>query len=93
MKIMDTGAVTINMATKTGIMIMIMIERVTVTVTKSTAIKGMGMGMGTMTAITKLCIAGTRAIAETCRLDSQRGIDCRPAWNGNWNFVARCRPV
>jgi len=89
MKIMDTGVVTTNMATKTKIMIMI--ERATVT--KSTAIKAMGMGMGTMTAITKLCMAGTRAIAGICRLDSQRGIDCRPAWNVNWNFVARCRPV
>jgi hypothetical protein len=91
MKIMDTGAVTINMATKTGIMIMI--ERVTVTVTKSTAIKAMGMGMGTTTAITRLCMAGTRTIGETCRRDSQKRIDCRLAWNGNWNFGARCRPV
>jgi hypothetical protein len=39
--------------------------------------------MGTMTAITRLCMAGTRAIGETCRLDSQRRIDCRLAWNGN----------
>src|SRR6267142_942750 len=80
MKIMDTGVV-INMATKTKIMIMTMIERVTVT--KSTAIKAMGMGM--MTAITRLCMAGTRAIGNTCRLDSQRRINCRPDWNGNWN--------
>jgi len=61
------------------------------TPTKSTAIKTVGMGM--MSATTKLCMAGTRTIAETCRLDSQRGIDCRPVWNGNWNFGARCRPV
>jgi hypothetical protein len=54
---------------------------------------GMGMGTGTMSATTKLCMAGTRAIAETCRPVSQRGIDCRPAWNGNWNFGARCRPA
>ncbi len=46
---MDTGAVTINMATKTKITI----ERVT----KSTAIKAMGM----MTATTGLCVAGTSA--------------------------------
>jgi hypothetical protein len=89
MKIMDTGVVTTNTATKTKIMIMI--ERATVA--KSTAIKDVGMGMGTMTAITRLCMAGTTAIAETCRLVSQRGIDCRLAWNGNWNFGARCRPV
>jgi hypothetical protein len=89
MKIMNTGVVTTNMATKTKIMIMI--EKATVT--KSTATEDMGMGMDTMTAITRLCTAGMRAIAETCRLDSQREIDCRPAWNGNWNFVARCRPV
>jgi len=87
MKVMDTGAVTIRMAMKTKIMRTI--ERVTAT--KSIAIKDMGMGM--MTAITKLCMAGTRAIGRTCRLDSQRGIDCRLAWNGNWNFEARCRPV
>jgi hypothetical protein len=86
---MDTGAVTINMATKTKIMIEI--ERVTATVTKSTAIKAMGMGM--MTAITRLCMAGTRTIGETCRLVSQKRIDCRLDWNGNWNFGARCRPV
>ncbi len=91
MKIMDTGTVTINMATKTKIMIMI--ERATVTESTATKDMGMGMGMGMTTVITKLCMAGTRAIAETCRLDSQRGIDCRPAWNGNWNFGARCRPV
>ena len=78
---MDTGAVAINMATKTKIMI----ERVT----KSTAMDAMGM----MTAITRLCMAGTKTIGETCRLDSQKRIDCRLAWNGNWNFEARCRPV
>jgi hypothetical protein len=89
MKIMDTGAVTINMVTTTKIMIMI--ERATVI--KSTAIKDMGMGMDMMTAITRLCMAGTRAIAETCRPDSQKRIDCRLAWNGNWNFGARCHPV
>jgi hypothetical protein len=95
MKVMDTGAVTINMATKTKITIDTVTKIMTgrVTATKSTAIKAMGMGMGTMTAITRLCMAGTRAIAETCRLVSKRGIDCRLAWNGNWNFVARCRPV
>jgi hypothetical protein len=91
MKIMDTGAVTINMATKTKITITITIERVTAT--KSTAIKAMGMGMGMMTAITRLCMAGTRTIGETCRLVSQKRIDCRLDWNGNWNFGARCRPV
>jgi hypothetical protein len=78
---MDTGAVAINMATKTKIMI--------VRVTKSTAMKAVGM----MTVIIRLCMAGTRAIGETCRLDSQRRIDCRLAWNGNWNFGALCRPV
>ena len=88
---MDTGAVTINMATKTKIAIEI--ERVTATATKTTAIKAIGMGMGTMTAITRLCMAGTRAIGNTCRLVSQRGTDCRPDWNGNWNFEAPCRPV
>jgi hypothetical protein len=87
MKVMDTGAVTIRMATKTKIMITI--ERVTAT--KSTAITAMGMGM--MTAITRLCMAGTKAIGRTCRLVSQRGIDCLLAWNGNWNFVAHCRLV
>jgi hypothetical protein len=87
MKVMDTGAVTIRMATKTKIMITI--ERVTAT--KTTAIKAMGMGM--MTAITRLCMAGTRAIGRICRLDSQRGIDCHLGWNGNWNFEARCLPV
>ena len=93
MKIMDTGGVTINMAPKTKITIKI--ERATATATKSTTIKtmGMGMGMGMMSETTRLCMAGTRAIAETCRPVSQRGIDCRPAWNGNWNFGAPCRPV
>ena len=91
MKIMDTGTVTINMATKTKIMIMI--ERATVTESTATKDMGMGMGMGMTTVITKLCMAGTRAIGETCRLASQKRIDCRLAWNGNWNFVARCRPV
>jgi len=94
---MDTGAVTINMATKTKITITIKIERVTATATKTTAIKtmgmGMGMGMGMTSATTRLCMAGTRAIGETCRPVSQRGIDCRLDWNGNWNFGARCRPV
>jgi len=93
MKVMDTGVVTINMATKTKITIKIKIERVTATATETTAIKTMGMGMGMMSATTRLCMAGTRAIAETCRLASQKRIDCRLAWNGNWNFVARCRPV
>jgi hypothetical protein len=88
---MDMDAVTINMATKTKIKITI--ERVTVIVIKSTAIKAMAMGMGMMTAITRLCMAGTRAIGETCRLDSQKRIDCRLAWNANWNFGVRCRPV
>jgi len=78
---MATGAVAINMATKTKIMI----ERVT----KSTAMKAMGM----MTAITRIFMAGTRSIGETCRLDSPKGIGCRLAWNGNSNFGARCRPV
>jgi hypothetical protein len=87
MKVMDTGAVTIRMAMKTKITIMI--ERVTGT--KTTAIMVMGMDM--VTAITRLCMAGTRAIGETCRLDSRRGIDCLLAWNGNWNFVAHCRLV
>jgi len=87
MKVMDTGAVTINTATKTKTTTMI--EEVTVT--KSTDIKAMGMGM--MTAITRSCMAGTRAIAETCRLVSQKRIDCRLDWNGNSNFGARCRPV
>ena len=82
---MDTGAVTTNMATKTKITI----ERAT----RSTAIKAMGMSIDTMTAITRLCMAGTRATAEACRPVSPREIDCRPAWNGNWNFAARCRPV
>jgi hypothetical protein len=36
-----------------------------------------------MTAIMRLCTAGTRAIGEICRLDWQRRIDCRLAWNGN----------
>jgi hypothetical protein len=89
MKIMDTGAVTINMATKTKIMITL--ERATAT--QRAAIKTMGMGMGTMSETTRLCMAGTRAIAETCRPVSQSGIDCRLDWNGNWNFGARCRPV
>jgi hypothetical protein len=62
-----------------------MIERLT----KSTAMKDMGM----MTAITRTCMAGTRSIGETCRLDSPKGIGCRLAWNGNSNFGARCRPV
>jgi hypothetical protein len=88
---MDTGAVTINMATKTKITIKI--ERVAATATETTAIKTMGMGMGMMSATTRLCMAGTRAIAETCRPVSQRGIGCRLDWNGNWNFGARCRPV
>jgi len=39
--------------------------------------------VGMMTAIMRLCMAGTRAIGEICRLDSQRRIDCRLAWNGN----------
>jgi hypothetical protein len=83
------------MATKTKITITIKIERVTATAiaTKTTAIKTMGMGMGMMSATTRLCMAGTRAIGETCRPVSQRGIDCRLDWNGNWNFGARCRPV
>jgi hypothetical protein len=68
---MDTGAVATNMATKTKIMI--------AGVTKSTAMKAVGM----MTAIMRLCMAGTRAIGEICRLDSQRRIDCRLAWNAN----------
>ena len=93
MKIMDTGVVTINMATKTKITIEIERVTATATATKSTAIKAMDMGMGTMTAITRLCMAGTRAIGETCRLDSQKRIDCRLDWNGNSNFGARCRPV
>ena len=41
------------------------------------------MGMGMMTAITRLCMAGTRAIAETCRPDSQKRIDCLLDWNGS----------
>jgi hypothetical protein len=90
MQVMDTGAVTINMATKTKIM---KIERVTATATKTTAIKTMGMGMDMMSATTRLCMAGTRAIGETCRRVSQKRIDCRLDWNGNWNFGARCRPV
>jgi hypothetical protein len=91
MKIMDTGAVTINMATKTKIMITLEMA----TATQRAAIKtmGMGMGMGTMSETTRLCMTGTRAIAETCRPVSQSGIDCRLDWNGNWNFGARCRPV
>ena len=91
MKIMDTGTVTINMATKTKIMIMI--ERATVTESTATKDMGMGMGMGMTTVITRLYMAGTRAIAETCRPVSQKRIDCHLDWNGNWNFVARCRPV
>jgi hypothetical protein len=75
------------MATKTKITIMI----AGVTATKNTAIKAMGMGM--MTAITRSYMAGTRDIGRTCRLDSQKRIDCRLAWNGNWNFGAPCRPV
>jgi hypothetical protein len=51
-----------------------MIERVT----KSTM-----DAMGMMTAITRLCMAGTKTIGETCRLDSQKRIDCRLAWNSN----------
>ena len=83
---MDTGAVAIDMATKTRIMIeQIMVERVT----KSTAMKAMGM----ITATTRTYMAGTRSIGETCRLDSPKGIGCRLAWNGNSSFGARCRSV
>jgi hypothetical protein len=82
---MDMDVVTINMATKTKITITI--ERAT----KTTAIKVMGMDM--MTAITRLSMAGTRTIGGTCHPDSPKRIDCRLAWNGNWNFGARCRPV
>jgi hypothetical protein len=80
-KVTDTGAVAISMAAKTRIMI----ERVTkTTVMKAMAMKAMGMkAMGIMTATTRLCMAGTRAIGETCRLDSPRRIDCLLAWKGN----------
>src|SRR5260370_1278677 len=64
MKVMDTGAVTINMATKTKTKITI--ERVTAT--KTTAIKTVGMGMGMMSATTRLCMAGTRASGAAWQL-------------------------